>query len=102
VVLVVVWDAEEVGLMLLGLILKMLDYQLDGYTIHQIGVSLIVWLHVIIIQLENLSLVVLLSQHRNVRSHVLLVTQHNIKRIFIMRKKFMPFQRMLLKFKQKL
>jgi hypothetical protein len=45
----------EDGLTLLGLTLKMVVFQLDGFTTHQIGASLTVLLLAIIIQLENSS-----------------------------------------------
>ena len=90
------------GLMLPGLISRMQAYQQDGFITHQTGASLTVSLLAIITQLEDSNHVELSNQPQNVKNHVPQDIQLNIKKIFITPRKFTQFQRMLLKFKQKL
>jgi hypothetical protein len=97
-----VWDAMEDGHTLLGLISRTVEFQLDGFTIQQAGANHTAWLHAIIIPLENTNHAVLSSQLQNVKSNVFPDIQPTTKKISISPKKFLLFQRMLLKFKPKL
>ena len=82
------WDVMGDGHTLHGLIIKMLDYPLDGCIILAIGVNHILSHLVIIIQPEDINHVELKKQLLNVKKvvfqDILLIT----KKIFIMQNKF--------------